>query len=295
VFSSYHWTMKLWELPTDRLNPFAHLSSAERLIWLCLLASVLFLYLVSYLKAYRRRYIAQRLRALEEAHVTTSHALREGMSATLEIHHGGELRRIRAFVRVLERKMIALTLEGDAESAYLRIGTPVRVMVADVSAAYRFHSCVRDRRKVAEIPTIYLERPPWMEKVQQREFYRVPVQIPTSVILIGGSMQDQTSYRGMIVDLSAGGVRLAISRECAPGMRLRLRLPMEETESIGLEARVVACHPWQPDGPFCCLAHCEFLYMPEETRSLLIRRCFDLECRWLHARYQQQGKAADPQ
>jgi c-di-GMP-binding flagellar brake protein YcgR len=285
--------LKLWEISADRLNPFTHLSSAERMIWLCLLSAVLFLFLVSYLKAYQRRVVAERLKALEEAHVTTSRALQEGMPATLEVQQGGAPHRFRAILRAIERKVITLSLEADTEPALLRIGTPVRITVAGVSAAYRFHSCVRDRRRVGEIPMLCLERPHWVEKVQRREFYRVPVHIPTSVTAIGDSTQEPVSHRGMILDLSVGGARLAISREYAPGMRLRLRLPMAEMESIGLEARVVACRPWQTDGPFPCLAHCEFLFMPEETRSLLMRSCFDLERRWLHARHQEQGKATD--
>jgi c-di-GMP-binding flagellar brake protein YcgR len=292
VFFSHHWMLKLWGLSADRLNPFTHLSSAERMIWFCLLAAVLFLFFVSYLKAYRRRAVAERLQALEEAHVTTSQALQEGMSATLEVLQGGESRRIRAFLRAIEHKMIALTLEGDAETTLLRIGTPVRITVAGVSAAYRFHACVQDRRKVEAIPTIYLAKPQWIEKVQRREFYRVPVQLPTSVIAISDSLHDRISHRGMIIDLSAGGARLAISRECAPGTLLRLRLPMEEMESIGLEARVIACQPWQTDGAFPCLAHCEFLYMPDETRTLLMRCCFDLERRWLHARRREERRAS---
>lgn len=289
VFFSYLWMLKLWEISADRLNPFTHLSYAERMIWLCLLLAVLFLFLVSTLKAYQQRVVAERLKALEEAHVITSLALQEGMPATLEIQQAGEPRRITAFLRAIERKVIALSLEADTEPALLRIGTPVRITVAGDSAAFRFHSCVLDRRMVGEIPTLYLERPHWMEKLQRREFYRVPVQLPTSVIAIGSSLQDPVSHRGMILDLSVGGVRLALSKEYAPGTTLRLRLPIEEMESVGLEARVVACQPWQTDGPFPCLAHCEFLYMPEETRFLLMHSCFDLERRWLHARHQEQG------
>lgn len=293
MFFSYHWMLKLWEISADRLNPFTHLSYAERMIWLCLLSAVLFLFLVSYLKAYQRRVVAEKLKALEEAHVTTSRALQEGMPATLEVQQGGETHRFRAILRAIERKVVALSLEADTEPALLRIGTPVRITVAGVSAAFRFHSCVQDRRKVGAIPTLYLEIPQWVEKLQRREFYRVPVQLPTSVTAIGDSTQDPVSYRGMILDISVGGARLAVSRACAPGMLLRLRLPMAEMESVGLEARVVACRSWQTDGPFPCLAHCEFLYMPEETRSLLMHYCFDLERSWLHARHQEQGKAMD--
>lgn len=216
--------------------------------------------------------------------------VREGMPAILEAPRDGGMRRSAGMVRAVHRRYFALAV--DTETAPVAIGSPLFVTVADDSAAYRFAAAVTDRRVVDGVPTLYVRRPVWVERVQRRAFHRVPVHLPTAVLLRPAEGREPAVHRAVVQDLSAGGVRLAVPVAAPIGTRLRVRLPVEGLGEPGFEARVQRCDATPAGARFAYVLGCEFVCIAEETREAVLRHCFDVERRQRSSSAPSAGSAA---
>lgn len=240
-----------------------------------------------------REWVAKRLRSAAEAQHTSPSAIHEGMPAHLEVITREGLRQGTAIVRAVHHRVIALSMPTDPQGNTIEIGTPLMVGLVGETAAYRFQTSVQDRRIVGGVPTLFVPCPPWIERVQRRAFFRVPVHLPTVVSPLATSAENEETgvetpvYRAVIEDLSGGGIRLKMTQPLTSGTRLRIRLPLyiyeedsavsNSLETVTFEARVLLCRfpsgaaqssPTQP-----VRLHCEFLYISEEARNLIIRYC----------------------
>lgn len=263
----------------------ARLAATEAALIGVLLAAGLALYAAFHAgRRAHRRWVAARLRSFAEAHVLSGDAIRAGMRAIVEVSGPNGVRRLRAEIGSAPPKTIGIGLrEGDG--TVIPVGAPIRVTVLDHSSALRFQTIVQDRRLVGQVPTVFVPRPEWVEKVQRRSFFRVPVQLATAVTWRGEEAGSDRLVSGVIDDLSAGGFRLALPMAVEPGTRITVRLPIVALTGATFEARILRCATdGRPTTPLPFRAHCEFLWISEETRSLLVGYCFDVQREWLRTR-----------
>src|SRR5207237_8296169 len=101
-------------------------------------------------------------------------------------------------------------------------------------------------------------RPEWVENVQRRSFFRVPVQLPTAVDWRYTAPDSDRIVSGTIDDLSAGGFRIALPVQVAEATRITVRLPIVALTGATFEARVLRCAASSNTDAPPYSAHCDF-------------------------------------
>lgn len=254
---------------------------------------VLLVVMMAVARGLMREWRLQQMQARAAAELMPADSLRAGLPAIVEAPTGGGLLRGRLTIQAVERKLVTLALPMDADEpdmadvGAVAAGTPVCVTVAGDTAAFRFHASVQDRAVVAGVRTLYVSRPAWVEKIQRREHFRIPVALPAAVSTVEADSRDSRLMRGVVEDLSGGGCRVALPEAQPDGSWLRIRLSDDGLGDCSLEARVVRCEPTRRFGPLRCAAQCEFVYLTEETQNRIVLYCFDAERR--RARTRDEG------
>ena len=169
-------------------------------------------------------------------------------------------------------KSVEMLIE-DTVSAPRR-GTPVSATLTGAAGVISFESVVEDRTVTDRQTLLYLSRPTIVSRVQRRENFRVPVQIPIVLTMAYPSDDGDTMYRGVIQNLSGGGFRIAMPIAPATSTVLRARIPLFPIPEITFLARVIYSGPLDSGEAY---AQCLFIDIPEETRNLVINHCFGLE------------------
>jgi c-di-GMP-binding flagellar brake protein YcgR len=210
-----------------------------------------------------------------ESEVVSPDVLQEGWQATVQIPAPSGFLCLPARVGVMSRRWMALDLHGSAPPTTLKAGTPAIVMVTGETAAFRFHTGLRQGRQSNTEGALLVERPQWLEKIQRRAYFRVPVALPAVLSLPDG--ETFHVYQGTLSDLSAGGFRMAIAIPLEAGLHVRLRVADEALSGFSFDARVICVNasPFGKGGR--CAVQCEFLYVTEELRDRLVAYCFDLQ------------------
>jgi c-di-GMP-binding flagellar brake protein YcgR len=195
-------------------------------------------------------------------------------------------------------RMLAVTgryveIEIDPQLLPARIGTPLQVTLTSSAAAYRFHTCVIDHRVVDGNPLLVVIRPPWLERVQRRRFFRTPCEMPSLYAPTPAEDGELPAYRCMIYDLSAAGMCLGSPIPMEVGRRMRVRVPMPGKAELPVEMTVVR-QTGAREMSLPHTLHCEYLRLPEETRDALAKRCFEIELRGLRNRHSRGKEPQTP-
>lgn len=216
---------------------------------------------------------AARARRLTARQAVETTALAVGQACRVDVCAPGNVP-VDGALEEVERRH--LTLHIPRIDAAPRPGTPIVVTAVGPSAAYRFVSVVRDAREQNGSWRLHLPRPPWVEKVQRRDFFRVPIDTATVVYARTPGSTEPAVMSCSLTNLSAGGARLMSPRELAPGSALAVRVPTADAIETRFEARVTRCTPASGrDGHY--EIGCRFERMDEDTRSRLLAHCFDIE------------------
>jgi c-di-GMP-binding flagellar brake protein YcgR len=216
-----------------------------------------------------REFAAQR-----DAELVSPNQFLEGAPAAIQVPSGTGLWSGSSVVRAIEKRWITLTAPSE-DSERLVVSMPVAVTIQGESALFRFQSRIADRKVVDGVPTLVVAKPVWMEKVQRREYFRIGVHLPTALTLRGA--ENGESVRGTIDNLSAGGFRIAVNEKLQDGAVFRVRIPAEALSGYTFDARVIRCTAARDFGPLRYRAHCEFLHLTEDNRSLIVSYCFDVQ------------------
>jgi c-di-GMP-binding flagellar brake protein YcgR len=187
----------------------------------------------------------------------------------------------------------SVTLRIDCPQTAPPRGAPIVVTVVGPSAAYRFLSSVADAQSADGAVVLHLNRPPWVEKIQRRAYFRAPIEAPTSVTARTPNDPDGVTLACTITDLSAGGIRLVSPKPLEIGTALVLRAPTAEDALTRFEARVRTCEPICAAGDRWALG-CEFERTDEDTRQRVLAYCFDLERLARRRPARNQGAPAGP-
>ncbi|KYH35618.1 flagellar protein YcgR [Clostridium tepidiprofundi DSM 19306] len=146
---------------------------------------------------------------------------------------------------------------------------------------YKFYSVVAGR-KINRIPIILLSIPNEYRKVQRRRYVRVPYvkyinfskvseKISNMSILKGYLENEQNVKKGIVVDISGGGIRIKISEEISLGDNLVVMLPLDD-ENIILKCKTVRVD-FDGDKYDCGLT---FVDMDDAIREKIIKFIFKL-------------------
>jgi len=113
------------------------------------------------------------------------------------------------------------------------------------------------------------------ERMQRREHCRVAVTIAPQEILLLPAEGEPQPLRGLIVNLSASGVRLRLSQPLRPGDRLALRFALPNaTQPIGAVAVVRRVAPLEHADPPRWDHGCQFERLDRRTEDVIVRFVF---------------------
>ena len=154
----------------------------------------------------------------------------------------------------------------------VREGTKVRVRFWDEVAVYSFEGEIMQRIAVP-VPTLILVLPETVNKVQRRDFVRVPASFPLTFRLVTGEGLSNL-YQALMLDLSGGGVRFSMKErvENQSLLYVQLTLPNGELQTPVRVSRVVSI---EGTNRYCVSA--EFHEISERDRDKIIRCVFDIQ------------------
>lgn len=205
-----------------------------------------------------------------------SDVVEEGMSVEIEAPTAMGMRRASSVIRAAQKRWFALSAPEPEEMGF-SVGAPLEVRVRGESALYRFHATVRDRRTVQGVATLYVERPARIEKVQRRDYFRIDVRLAALLSDLRPAADPNEPIRGTIESLSGGGFRITMPPELPAGTPVRLRVADGPLAGFAFDARVVRCDRVGHFGAPRYRASCEFEYIADETRNLIVSYCYDIQ------------------
>ncbi|HSV72918.1 MAG TPA: PilZ domain-containing protein [Chthonomonadales bacterium] len=210
----------------------------------------------------------------EDVSIVGSERLRPGAQATLEAFTVEGARSCAASLIAVDRRHLRLAVPATALP--IRCGTPVVVTSPDQSALLRYRTSVVGHSAKDGTVVLHLRRPAWLERVQRRRFFRVPLDVPSFLAPVPARCERPGTFRCLITELSACGFRIATATAFRAGDIVRVRVPVHGMGEPALDARVLRCGCGDRRGYPFSLA-CELLQLPDETREGIVRYCFDAE------------------
>jgi len=185
----------------------------------------------------------------------------------------------------LDRRWIRIQTEYVPRSR-LKAGLPLEITVVGDTFIYRFNTLLGDENQSENATVLSVRKPDWMERVQRRSYFRIPLNIPAVVNRINTSMERMYPIRCKINDLSGGGIRISSKEGLEIGMQVRIHFPVEIMNGASFEARVLKCDEADNNAEFPFRVHCEFLYISEDTRNNIINYCFCVQKKMLMQKHE---------
>lgn len=149
------------------------------------------------------------------------------------------------------------------------------------SCAYRFVALFL-KAEAGSIPVWVLQKPPVVERFQNREYVRVKVTRPIIVHPIDddGSMQSMVTTN--TVDISGGGICFVLFSPLKVGNRVALDIDnLPDMELIQILGEVVRCHPVDVAGVELYHIGVKFIDLSSNERNKLVKFIFELQRRQL--------------
>ncbi|MGC8667105.1 MAG: flagellar brake protein [Chthonomonadales bacterium] len=207
--------------------------------------------------------------------IRATSSIKNSPSATLRPVGVPEPPLVRTEVLQVQRSAILLRLvEGDER--FLERNQAVLVTVAAPTSAYQFYATVLSV-EIAEDVQVRVTRPPWVARIQRRQFFRVGVDLPTMVSVSGGGSGSEEFYCGAIRDISASGARIGVPTQLKADTRITVRIPITDERGTLFHASVLECRRAPKSEPYPYVAQCAFTDLSCDTQELLLRYCFDLQ------------------
>lgn len=154
----------------------------------------------------------------------------------------------------------------------LREGTKIQITFWDETAAFSFEADIMQRVAVP-VPIFILQLPDSVEKVQRRNYVRVPAVFPVAFQLV--TRQGLSDIKkAMMLDLSGGGMRFSTKElvENKSILYVHLTLPNGEMQTPVRVCRV----EWIENANRYRIS-VEFHDIPERERDKIIRCVFDIQ------------------
>lgn len=154
----------------------------------------------------------------------------------------------------------------------LREGTKIQIIFWDETAAYSFEAVIMQRIAVP-VPIFILELPHSVQKVQRRNFVRVPAVFPVSFQLVTREGLSDTQ-KAMMLDLSGGGMRFSTKERVEDKSILYVHLTLPNGE---MKTPVRVCRVEWMENANRYRTSVEFHDLSERERDKIIRCVFDIQ------------------
>lgn len=155
--------------------------------------------------------------------------------------------------------------------------TPLLVELPLPDGLRRFQTTVLQR--VAGLsPGLVLTWPREIERIQRRDFFRVDVERKADVSYTELASGERRTASGWTIDLSGGGVRLALPEPIPAETPLSLRLFLQQDETQLCDARVIRSgqRPNMPPAQKYWVA-CQFIDPSEAFQKEIVKLVFDIQ------------------
>ncbi len=198
--------------------------------------------------------------------------LRVGDSVRLQAAGDGQMSTGQARVHALGLRRIFLDLSPETQEWDLPARAPLTVFFARADALYRFetHQVGPLRRG-----TLAVAWPRQIVRVQRRQFYRLPLESPTTLrVLNDDGRASSAPLPARLVNLSGGGALVALGKPVPPGLLVSVRVPTGKTgDLLPLDADVLDCTVAQQGRARVYLLRLRFFSSPhlsDEDREAVI-------------------------
>ncbi|MGI5901199.1 MAG: flagellar brake protein [Desulfitobacteriia bacterium] len=199
--------------------------------------------------------------------------LMEGLALELVVPEGEYKGKYSTKIEELGKKIILIGVPFcEGQFIPLREGTSIELFFNDDVCAYSFTSQVIKRISYP-IPTLIIEYPQKIKKIQRRQHVRVPVveEIEYQVV----EKEDLGPVkRGYILDLSGGGLLLKASEDLSPNTILLLNINIPGTE-IEIPGTVIRSEKEESDKTYKIAIR--FHEISERVRDKIIGYLFDIQ------------------
>ena len=196
-----------------------------------------------------------------------------GLAVELVVSDGEYEGNYRTRIEEVGERIIAVGAPFDhGEIVPLREGTQVKLTFWDEAAAYSFEGKIMQRIAVP-IPMFVLELPDSVDKVQRRNFVRVPAFYPVSFrVVTKEGLSDL--QKGTMIDLSGGGLRFLTKERVDNKALLYALIALPNGE---LKTPVRVCRAEKIEDSKHYTVSVEFHDIAERERDQIIRCVFDIQ------------------
>ncbi|KUO65625.1 MAG: pilus assembly protein PilZ [Gracilibacter sp. BRH_c7a] len=197
----------------------------------------------------------------------------EGQPVEIVISEGEYQGRYKTKVEELGVRIISIGIPIDQGMIIpLREGTNLDVVFSDELSAYTFSSVII-KRIAAPIPTLILEFPSKITKIQRRQYVRVELVTPIEYQVLQKEGLSKAN-KGYVVDLSGGGISFKAKDELLLNTIIIIKTIIGGV-SIELPAAVVRSIKKEDDNEYNISA--EFQEISENIRDKIIQYIFDIQ------------------
>lgn len=196
-----------------------------------------------------------------------------GLAVELVVMEGEYVGKYRTRIEEVGERILAVGAPFDhGEVVPLREGTKVKLTFWDEAAAYSFEGKIMQRIAVP-IPMFILELPDSVDKVQRRNFVRVPAFYPTAFRSVTKEGLSDLQ-KGTMLDISGGGMRFLTKDRVENQSLLYVHITLPKGE---LKTPVRVCRVENMDDSKHYRVSVEFHDISERERDQIIHCVFDIQ------------------
>jgi c-di-GMP-binding flagellar brake protein YcgR len=179
-------------------------------------------------------------------------------------------------------RYIAITIPGKRGQYYTPpVGEILELLYYDSNNMYRLQGAVIGRRTENAVAQIIIAVPQIISKIQRRQFVRVPVSyyIKYEKCYLNNSndnasltLDEKLTKKGIMLDISGGGLRLKVMENIALGEIIVAEIPSEK-DGIKVMGEVIRVEKDEEGKNICGIS---FIDITEKTRENIIEYIFTL-------------------
>jgi len=205
--------------------------------------------------------------------ITNSKMLKVNQSIEVEIRKGVYSGTYTSKIEEINEDNIKiLTPFKKGEIIPVHIGTNLNIFFTGKDAAYTFHSQVIDRLK-ENVRLLVITPPEDINRIQRRDFFRLNVKKDAKYRKVNRQLEPEEEYlETSTIDISAGGVRLALESELTKGdlIEITIAIPALDEEIIGEIKQIYSLKNGKAAG-------IEFKGISQHTRDSIMSWLFDYQ------------------
>ena len=196
-----------------------------------------------------------------------------GLSIEMIVHDGEYEGSYRTRIEELGVRILSIGVPIiNGQYIPLREGTSLTVIFCDDVSAYSFSSVIINRF-ATQIPTFIIQYPNKIDKVQRRQYVRLPITTPFNYSILEKDGLSKTK-RGCILDLSGGGLSFKAKDNLSEKTIIIIRMEIGDVE-LEVSAAVIRCVK-EEEGELYKIS-AEFHEISENIRDRIIRYILDIQ------------------